>query len=145
MSEGSVGGTPRSFLIIGIVALLWNLMGVMSYIMHVTMSPEALASMPEAERALMESAPAWATGAFAIVVFSGTLACVGLLLKKAWSVPVFLVSLVAIVVQFTHWLLMTAAIEVYGMEALVMPLLVTMIGVFLVWYSWDAKAKRWLS
>ena len=63
MSEETSGGTPRSFLIIGIVALLWNLMGVMSYIMQVTMSPEALANMPEAERALMESLPAWATGA----------------------------------------------------------------------------------
>ena len=145
MSEESIGGTPRSFLIIGIIALLWNLMGVMSYIMHVTMSPEALANMSEAERALMESAPAWATGAFAIAVFGGTLACVGLLLKKAWSVPVFLVSLVAIVVQFTQWLFMTAAMEVYGMEALVMPLLVTIIGVFLVWYSRDVKAKGWLS
>jgi len=145
MSEESIGGTPRSFLIIGIVALLWNLVGVMSYIMHVTISPEALANMPEAERALMESSPAWATGAFAIAVFSGTLACVGLLLKKAWSVPVFLVSLIAIVVQFSHWLFMTTAIEVHGNEAFLMPLLVTIIAVFLVWYSRDAKAKGWLS
>ena len=145
MSEESIGGTPRSFLVIGIIALLWNLMGVMSYIMHVTMSPEALANMPEAERALMESSPAWATGAFAIAVFGGTLACVGLLLKKAWSAPLFLVSLVAIVVQFTHWLFMTAAMEVYGMEALGMPLLVTVIAIFLVWYSRSAKAKGWLS
>ena len=145
MSEGSIGGAPRSFLIIGIVALLWNLMGVVSYITWVTTSPEALANMPEAERALMESAPAWATGVFAIAVFAGTLACVGLLLKKAWSVPMFLVSLVAIVVQFTHWLFMTAAIEVYGMETVVMPLLVTMVGVFLVWYSRSVKARGWLS
>ncbi len=145
MSEETSGGTPRSFLIIGIVALLWNLMGVMSYIMQVTMSPEGLANMPEAERALMESLPAWATGAFAIAVFGGTLACVGLLLKKAWSVPVFLVSLVAIVVQFTYWLFMTTAMEVHGTEAIIMPLLVTIIGVFLVWYSRDAKAKGWLS
>lgn len=145
MSEESIGGTPRSFLIIGIIALLWNLMGVASYIMWVTTSPEALANMPEAERALMESSPAWATGAFAIAVFGGTLACVGLLLKKAWSVPVFLVSLIAIVVQFSHWLFMTAAIEVYGSETFLMPSLVTIIAIFLLWYSRDAKTKGWLS
>jgi hypothetical protein len=145
MSEESIGGTPRSFLIIGIVALLWNLFGVMSYIMHVTISPEALANMPEAERALMESFPAWATGAFAIAVFGGTLACVGLLLKKAWSVPVFLVSLIAIVIQFSHWLFMTTAVEVYGNETFLIPSLVTIIAAFLVWYSRGAKAKAWLS
>lgn len=145
MSEESVGGTPRSFLVIGIVALLWNLMGVYVYLMQVTMSAEALALLPEAEQALMESLPAWATGAFAIAVFSGLLGCVGLLLKKAWSVPVFLVSLIAIVLQFTHWLFMTNSREVHGSEVFIMPVLVTAIGVFLLWYSRDAKAKSWLS
>jgi hypothetical protein len=145
MSEKSTGGTPRSFLIIGIVALLWNVMGVVSYITQVTMSPEALTNMPEAEKALMESIPAWATGAFAIAVFGGVLACVGLLLKKAWCVPVFLVSLVAIFAQFTYWLFMTNSMEVYGMEVIGMPLVVTVIGIFLVWYSRDAKRKGWLS
>lgn len=144
MSEESIGGTPRSFLIIGIVALLWNLLGVASYLMHVMISPEALAEMPEAERALMESSPAWATGAFAIAVFAGLLGSVGLLLKKAWCVPIFLVSLVAIIVQFSHWLFMTTAVEAYGSEAYTMPALVTVIGIFLVWYSRNTKAKGWL-
>lgn len=144
MSEESIGGTPRSFLIIGIVALFWNLVGVASYITQVTMSPEALTNMPEAERALMESIPAWATSAFAIAVFGGVLACVGLLLKKAWCAPLFLVSLAAIIVQFTYWLFMTNSMQVYGMGVIGMPLLVTVIGIFLVWYSRDAKRKGWL-
>ncbi len=145
MSEESIGGTPRSFLIIGIIALVWNLFGVMSYIMHVTMSPEALAQLPEAERALYESSPAWATGAFAIAVFSGVLGCVGLLLKKAWAAPLFLVSMLAVIVQFGHWLFLTNSVEVYGIEAVFMPLLVTVVAIFLVWYSRDAKIKGWLA
>lgn len=145
MSEESISGTPRSFLIIGIVALLWNLMGVMSYVMQVTMSPEALGNMPEAERALYESMPAWVTGAFAISVFGGVLACIGLLLKKAWCVSVFLVSFAAIIVLFGYWLLVANTIEVMGIGAAGMPLLVTAIGAFLLWYSLDAKGKAWLS
>jgi hypothetical protein len=144
MSEQPIGAAPRSFLIISIVALLWNLFGVMSYIMHVTISPEALAAMPAAERALYETSPAWVTGAFAVAVFAGVAACVALLLKKAWAVPLFLVSLIAVVAQFGHWLFVAESIEVYGMEAIFMPLLVTVIAVFLVWYSRDAKRKGWL-
>ncbi len=140
-----MAGAPRSFLVVGLVALLWNLMGVSVYLMQVTMSAETLALLPEAERILMESLPAWATGAFAIAVFGGLLGCVGLLLKKAWSVPVFLVSLIAIVVQFAHWLFMTNSREVYGSEVFIMPALVTLVGAFLVWYSRGAKAKGWLS
>lgn len=146
MSEESPGAPPpRSFLIIGVIALVWNLFGVMSYMMHVTMSPEALAQMAEAERVLLETTPAWATGAFAIAVFGGALASVGLLLKKAWAAPLFLVSLLAVIVQFGQWLFLTDAMEVYGTEAVLMPVLVTVIAVFLVWYSRDAKSKGWLS
>ena len=145
MSEESIGGTPRSFLIIGVVALLWNLVGVMSYIMQVTMTGEMMANMPEAERALYESMPSWVTGAFAIAVFGGVTACVGLLLKKAWCVPSFLISLVAIIVQFGYWLFLTDSIEVIGSEVFLMPALVTAMGAFLVWHSRGAKAKGWLS
>jgi hypothetical protein len=145
MSEESIGGTPRSFLVIGIVALLWNLMGVMSYVMQVTMSPEALGNMPDAERALYESMPSWVTGSFAISVFGGLIACIGLLLKKAWCVALFLVSLVAIIVLFGYWLLVAGTIAVMGVEAIFMPLLVTVTGAFLVWYSRSAKSKGWLS
>lgn len=144
MSEESIGGTPRSFLIIGIVALLWNLVGVAFYLMHVMIGPEALASMPEAERVLMESLPAWHTGVFAIAVFSGLSGAAGLLLKKAWCGPVFMTSLIAVIVQFGYWLGVADAIEVYGTEAYYMPLLVTAIAVFLVWYSRDTKGKGWL-
>jgi hypothetical protein len=145
MSGESSGGTPRSFLIIAVVALLWNLMGVLQYIMLVTTGPEALAKMSEAERALIESMPAWATGAFAIAVFGGLLASVGLLLKKAWCMPLFLLSLIGIIVQFSYWLLIADTIAVHGPGAVVMPLLVTAIAVFLVWYSRDARARGSLS
>ncbi len=104
-----------------------------------------MANMSEAERALYETMPAWVTGAFAIAVFGGVAGCVGLLLKKAWCMPVFLISLAAIIVQFGYWLFATDSIAVIGNEVFWMPALVTAVAVFLVWYSRDAKAKGWLS
>ena len=145
MSEESSSGTPRSCLIISIVALLWNIMGVVSYIMQVTRSPALFASLSEAELAVYESMPSWVTGAFAIAVFGGVLASVGLVLKKAWCVPVYLVSLVAIIIQFGYWLLIADTIEIMGIGAAYMPLFITAIAVFLVWYSRDANSKGWLS
>lgn len=144
MSVELLDGPPRSFLIVGVVALVWNLLGVMSYLMEVTRSPEALAQMSEAEQVLIETLPSWVTGAFAIAVFVGVLACLALLLKKAWAAPLFLVSLVAIILQMGYWLFVADTMEVYGPEAIVMPLLVTVIAIYLVWYSRDAKNKGWL-
>ena len=132
------------FRIIGGAALIWNLLGIMTYLMQVTMSPETLATMPEAERALYTDIPAWATSAYAIAVFGGTLASIGLLLRKSWAVPLFLVSLLAIVVQMSHALFMTDAIALFGASVAAMPVLLIVIAALLLWYSMSAKQRGWL-
>ena len=44
----SNSGAPKWFLIVGIVALVWNLLGVFAYIMQQTMSPEDIAALSDA-------------------------------------------------------------------------------------------------
>ena len=61
MSDKSVGRVHGSFWVIGVVALIWNAMGVMNYLMQ--SNADALSAYPEAARALIENRPAWATGA----------------------------------------------------------------------------------
>lgn len=133
------------FWVIGIFALIWNAMGVMAYIGQAYMTDDMLAALPEAERALYENVPAWVTAAFAIAVFAGTLGCILLLLKKKLAKPVFLVSLIAIIVQMTYNLFMSKAAEVYGPGGMVMPIMVIAIGVFLLLYSKKCIDKGWLS
>jgi hypothetical protein len=138
------GKLPTSFWVVAAIALVWNLMGVAAFAMQVTMGEEALQAMSAAERDLYASIPAWATAAYAVAVFGGSLASIALLLRKAWAAPVFVVSLVGIVAQMGQALFMTRAIEVRGAGIVVMPLVVTAIAIFLVWYSASAKRKGWL-
>ena len=135
----------RSFWIIGVLALLWNLIGVASYIMNVTMSEEALAAMPEAEQALYTSVPTLVTSAFAIAVFAGLLGCVLLLMRKSLAYPVFLLSLVAIVIQAGYNLFISSALEVLGATAAILPVLIVTVAAYLVWFSSNAKKKGVLS
>lgn len=135
---------PRSFWIIGALALVWNAIGIVTYLMTVTMSPEALAELPEAERALYTETPAWATGAYAIAVFGGTLAAIALLMRKAWAVSLFVISLAAILVQMAHALLMTPLLEVRGFGAVVLPLVIILIAAYLVQYSVSARKRGWI-
>ncbi len=141
MSDSS---PPRSFLVTSIIALVWNVIGIFTYLASVMLSEEALATLPEAEQALYASTPALITAAYAIAVFGGTLACIGLLMKKAWAVPVFIVSLVGIIIQMGHGIFLTDLIATMGMGAVVGPLIITLVAVYLVWYSKDAQAKGWL-
>ncbi len=145
MSEKVQDAIPRSFWIISAVALVWNLLGVAAYVMQVTMTEDALMKLPDAERMLYENIPAWATGAFAVAVFGGVLGSLLLLLRKSWAVPVFTVSLAAILVQDYYWFFVARSTEVYGPGGLMMPAMVIVIAVLLVWYSRSASAKAWIS
>ena len=80
------------FWIISIIALIWNIMGVMAYLQQAYMSDEEKAILPEAERALYSDVPSWAIAAFAIAVFGGLLGSLALLLRKKWATPLFFIS-----------------------------------------------------
>lgn len=136
---------PTWFWIVGGIAMVWNLLGVMAYIAQVTMSPEALQALPENERTLIESVPVWATSAFAIAVWGSTVGCILLLMRKKLATPVLIVSFVGIVVQMFYNVVISKSIEVYGPGGLAMPILVFGFGLFLIWFSRKSTANGWIS
>lgn len=91
--------TPKWFTPVAILALLWNLLGASAYLMDVTMSPEAVAKLGEAERAMYASRPAWFVVAYASAVWFGVAGSLGLLLRKRWATPLFLLSLLGLIAQ----------------------------------------------
>ena len=144
MSEEVTSGPPRSFYVISGIALAWNLLGVVFYVMQVTMSDAVLAALEPAERAFVESTPSWLISVYAIAVNAGALGSLLLILKKAVSVPILIVSMLCIVVQMGYSTFMTDAMEIYGGGVAAQGAFITLIGIFLVWYSRGAKAKGWI-
>jgi hypothetical protein len=145
MNDEATTSVPKMFYWISGAALVWNLLGVAAYVGQVTMGPEALEAMPEAQRALYENVPTWVTSAFAIAVNAGALGCLLLVLRKALALPVLIVSLVAVLVQMYHNFFMSNAIEVMGAAAIIGPAFVIVIGIYLVWFANDAKSKGWIT
>lgn len=145
MTERMSNKPTRWFWILAIAALVWNLLGVMAYVMQVSMTEEALALLPEDQRVLYETIPAWATAAFAIAVFAGAVGCIALLLRKSWATPLLVLSLAGVLVQMFHSFFLSDALEVYGSSGMVMPILVLVIAVWLVGFSRSAAAKGWLT
>ena len=136
---------PRAFWIIGGIALVWNILGIVAFVSEFTMSAEALAEMPEAQQALHANVPAWATVAYAVAVLCGTLGCVALLLRKSVALPLFVLSLLGVIVQMGHAFLGTNALDVLGPASLVMPIIITAVAAFLIWYASAAKGKSWIA
>ena len=136
--------TPVWFWVLAVFFLLWNIMGVISFFAHTFISEEALAALPANERALYGEYPFWTTVVFAIAVFAGITGAVGLILKKNWATMAFVISLAAIIPQMIQNVFFTSALEIYGLaQALTMPILVLVFGVFLVWFSKYCSKKHW--
>jgi hypothetical protein len=134
-----------TFWVVGGAALLWNLIGLMFYYMQVTMTPEALESFTAEQQAFFTNAPVWATSAHAIAVNAGILGSLMLLLRKAWAVPLFILSLVGIIVQDLHAFVLSSGLDIFGSQAIFLPSIVAVIATALVLYSRKAKARRWLT
>ena len=141
MNDETVNRIHWSFRVIGIIALVWNVMGVINYV--VQMNPDMLTAYRESERAIIEGRPAWATGAFAIAVFGGALGSLLLLLRKSAAFYLFAASLLGVVVTMIHTL--GSGIEFGLGEILGIILLPLVVAVFLTWYSKYTQGKSWIS
>ena len=143
MSNKAVGDIHWSFWLIGAIALVWNVMGVINF--FVQMNANAIASFPEAQRAIIEGRPAWVTVGFAIAVFGGALGCLLLLLRKSVAHFLFITSLLGVIVQMTPYLGMTGSKMHFNAFEISMYILMPLaVAAFLIWYSKLAESKSWV-
>ena len=128
-----------------VIALLWTLLGVVAWTMDLLMGPAQLAELPPAQQALYAARPQWVFVLYAVAVFSAFAGAIGLLLRKRWVTTLFLLSLVAIVIQFAYILFGMDAIGLLGPgEALPFPITIILFGVFLLWFARYARRHGWI-
>jgi len=145
MSKNPTTKPPVWFWIVSVLALLWYLMGVMNYLGSTFMKEAIKAEMTPEQVTLMESTPAWVTAAFAIAVWFGAAGCIGLLLRKKWAKSALGMSLIGVLVQTGYGFFMTNATEVYSQtEAIIIPLMVIVIAIFLIFFARLSERKLWI-
>lgn len=137
--------SPKWFKVTAFVALLWNLLGCLAFASDLSLTPEDIAQLPEAQQALYASRPGWAVAATAIAVMGGALGCIGLLLGKRWSFVVLLLSLAGILVQDIGLFVLSDAAALAGTSALILQGIVFLIGIGLVVLSRKGIAREWLT
>ena len=135
---------PVSFRVISILALLWNLTGVGMFFLQTNLSAKQIAGLPEPQRIVYGAMPSWLAIFYGIAVFAGALGALGLVLRRRWSMPLFAVSLAAVLVQMIALYALTPAWQASGASGLPMTLLVIGIAAFLFWYARRASARGWL-
>ena len=136
---------PSWFKIVAIIALIWNLLGVLAFVGQMLITPEMLSALPIAEQELYANTPLWATTAFTIAVFSGAFGSLFLLMRKSIATPLLTFSLVGILVQNVHSFFISNSIEVYGPGGMIMPVMIILLAIYLIWLAKNAQANGWFS
>ncbi|HRO25920.1 MAG TPA: hypothetical protein PLD19_00610 [Luteimonas sp.] len=135
---------PALFWFIAILAVLWNLAGVFSFYYHLSATPEVIATWPEQQQRLFAALPRWLFVPFAVATVGGLVGSLGLLWRSRWAVPTLALSLLAIIVQFAGNYLTAPLWQLTGLRGALLPLAITLVGLFLWWYARRAAARGWL-
>jgi hypothetical protein len=85
-------GAPWHLWLVGVATLMFNAMGIMSY-MIAKLGMMAEAGMTPGEIAFMESYPAWATAVWALGVWGAFAGSVLVLLRSKWAVAAMVIAL----------------------------------------------------
>ncbi|MEC3910774.1 sugar transporter [Sphingobium sp. CR2-8] len=134
--------TSRKVTIIGVILLLWGLMGIAAFIMQYTVDLSALARTDPAAARAFATMPGWVWTVYAIAVATGTLGAIALLLRKSIAAFLFLLSLVCVIVQFGYTFLGTHLLAEKGWVATVpFPALIIAVALFGWLYSRSLVAR----
>jgi hypothetical protein len=137
------GAVPIWYWIAAICALLFECLGCFFYLAEVRLTPEQIAMLPLDQAALLSARPAWYYAAFGTAVWVGLAGSVGLLLRKTWAVPALLISLIAVIVQFSA-ILIVPEMRTVTSDALLGPILVALLCYGIYMLARLAKRRGWL-
>lgn len=133
--------TSGIFWVVSVVALLWNLLGLLAFVAQVTMSDESISALPEDQQEIYRNLPSWIYIFFGIAVFGGVLGSILLLARTKLAIPVLALSLLGVVVQYGHMFFMTNTPSVMGAAAMVLPVLVVIVSIALVPFAMNCKKQ----
>ena len=132
---------PRWFTAVAVAAVIWQMIGCAMYLMQISVDP---ATLPRDQRAMWDAAPIWMLAAYAIAVWVGLVGAIFLLRRHRLAEPLLLISLIAIVVQFSALLLVPELRNLTTSDALFLPAMILVIGTVLYQFARTARRSGWL-
>ncbi|MDH4108641.1 MAG: hypothetical protein OEW35_10000 [Gammaproteobacteria bacterium] len=94
--SASEENTPVHLWIVAVLAILWDAMGAFDYSATQLRLDFYMSQFTPEQLDYFYSFPAWADGAWAIAVWASLVAAFGLLLRRAWSVWLFGLAILAL-------------------------------------------------
>ena len=103
---------PLSFWIISILALIWNISGVITYTRIIFWSDEIFNGLSVIEKEYLTTIPVMTSVTYAIYIFAGLFGSLLLLLKSKEAALVLLVAFIAQIINQHYFLVTQETIEI---------------------------------
>lgn len=141
MAEVQATKTPRHLWIIGIVALVWNLIGALDYLMTQTKNEAYMGRFTMEQLEFFYGIPAWAVAFWATAVWGGVVGTILLLMRKKSAMPVFVVSFVCMLVSMIYNYGIAGGADIMGGTGVFFSVVVFIVALVLVVYSCKMAGK----
>lgn len=106
--------TKWHFWAIGVVALVWNAVGALDYLMTQTQNESYMSAFTPEQLEFFYGLPAWTIAAWAIGVWGGVVGAILLLLKKRAAIWAFAASIAGIAITSFQNYVLANGMEVAG-------------------------------
>jgi len=137
--------TPWHLWVIGVLTLLWNAGGAFDYLATQLGIESYMAAFTAEQLAYFYGFPSWAVAFWALGVWSAVAGSLALLFRSRWAAPLFLMSLISMVVTSVYNFGLSNGAEIMGDGGVVFSVAIAVISLLLVIYSRAMVARRVLA
>ena len=136
---------PVWFWVAAAAFLVWNATGIFFFYTQLNMPyAKMVETMGKASADCFAMMPKWQWWAYGIAVWSGAIASIALLIRRASAQPLFLLSLVAVVCQYGYSFGVAKIQTILGWGALPFPLFIIAMAALGFWFAISTKSRGWL-
>ena len=141
---GTDAKVPAWFWVAAILLVIWEVMGCYACYSQFKLGAAAMGPVDDWSLKYYAALPAWYNWVYAVATFGGLLGGLALLRRDRRAVPLFWISLAAVVVMFGYAFAATDLIAHKGLaQALPFPLFIAAVGIFSVWLAGLAARNGW--
>lgn len=138
MSDSAAQSTPKHLWVVGILSLLWNLMGVVDNVMTLTKNEAYMKEFTDAQKEYFYGLPSYSIGFWIVATWASLFGSIFLLMRKSWAFPALFLSFVCMAANTVYCYGFTNGYELMGGVG---PLLFS-VAIFIISFALFVYAKR---
>jgi len=133
--NAAIQKAPIHLWIVGILAVLWNLVGAFDYAATQLQLESYMSQFTAEQLEYFYGFPAWMDAAWAIAVWGSLLGSLSLLIRKSWAAWLFGAAVLGLAVSTIYNFVLMNGAEVMGEAGVIFTAVIWVIALFLLFYA----------